>query len=137
MSNFVFEVLVLNSHFIRAILDLNSEYPVCLVMYLFPSFIALVLKKQNLRAIFVCNLFVGFTGITWFVILTWALVEPKILPQKKDDGKLCPNCFELIRYTAIFCHHCHQPVAKTEADNKPKCSTDGKANTKAGNVKPN
>ena len=81
MSDFVFEVLFLNTQFIKAILDLSSDYPLCFLFYLIPSAIAFVLKKHNLRSIFVCNLFLGFTGITtWFTILIWVFLEPQNVP---------------------------------------------------------
>lgn len=111
MSDFVFEVLLLNAQFIRAILDLNSDYPFCLLFYLIPSAIALLLKKQNLRSIFVCNLFLGFTGITWFVILIWAFVEPENIPPSKPfAAKECQYCKEFIKTAATVCHHCHKSL---------------------------
>lgn len=112
MSDFVFEVLLLNAHFIRALLDLNSDYPICLSMYLIPSVIAFLLKKQNLRSIFVCNLFLGFTGIAWFVVFIWAIVEPeKIKPPKPlPIADVCTHCKELIRPGSKVCHYCHNAL---------------------------
>jgi hypothetical protein len=113
MPEFIFEVLRLNNVFIQAILNFNSDYPLCVSLYLLPSAIAFFSKKHNRRTIFVCNLLLGFTGITWFVILIWAAVEQENKPGKPQIAKECDHCKELIRLSATVCHHCHQELEKT------------------------
>jgi len=42
------------------------------VMYFLPSIIALARSKRDLLAIFLLNLFLGWSVIGWFVALIWA-----------------------------------------------------------------
>jgi hypothetical protein len=44
-----------------------------LVMYFLPSIIALARSKRDLLAIFMLNLFLGWSVIGWVVALVWAL----------------------------------------------------------------
>lgn len=78
------------------------------LVYLLPIFIALIRNCHNLRAIFICNLIFGFTGISWLVILIWAVFVPESKPGEKAIADLCRHCKELIRPSAKRCHHCHQ-----------------------------
>lgn len=110
MSTFVSEILRLNAELVEAIL--NADYALPVLAYLIPSAIALLLKKHNVRIIFICNLLFGFTGIAWFVILIWAVVAPKNIPVKQI-AKECERCKELIRISATVCHHCHQDLKKS------------------------
>ena len=111
MSNFVSEVLRLNAELVEAIL--NADYALPLLAYLIPSAIALLLKKHNVRIIFICNLLFSFTGIAWFVILIWAVFAPENKPSKPPIAKECDRCKELIRSSATVCHHCHQELKKS------------------------
>jgi hypothetical protein len=43
-----------------------------LVMYFLPSIIALARSKRDLVAIFLLNLFLGWSVIGWIVALVWA-----------------------------------------------------------------
>ncbi len=43
------------------------------VMYFLPSIIALARSKRDLLAIFLLNLFLGWSVIGWIVALVWAL----------------------------------------------------------------
>ena len=43
-----------------------------MVMYFLPSIIALARSKRDLLAIFLLNLFLGWSIIGWFVALIWA-----------------------------------------------------------------
>ena len=47
------------------------------VMYFLPSIIALTRSKRDLLAIFLLNLFLGWSVIGWIVALVWALVNDK------------------------------------------------------------
>jgi len=44
-----------------------------LLMYFLPSIIALARSKRDLLAIFMLNLFLGWSVIGWIVALVWAL----------------------------------------------------------------
>jgi len=41
-------------------------------MYFLPSIIALVKSKRDTTAIFLLNLFLGWTAIGWIIALVWA-----------------------------------------------------------------
>jgi hypothetical protein len=43
-----------------------------LVLYFLPSIIALIRSKRDTLAIFLLNLFLGWSVIGWFVALIWA-----------------------------------------------------------------
>ena len=43
------------------------------VMYFLPSIIALVRSKRDTLAIFLLNLFLGWSAIGWIVALVWAV----------------------------------------------------------------
>lgn len=43
------------------------------VMYFLPSIIALARNKRDILAIFLLNLFLGWSGIGWIVSLVWAV----------------------------------------------------------------
>ncbi|MFA5604938.1 MAG: superinfection immunity protein [Dehalococcoidales bacterium] len=46
-----------------------------LAIYFLPTIIAVVRKKRNTLAIFLLNLFLGFTFIGWVVALVWAATK--------------------------------------------------------------
>lgn len=85
-------------------------YTLSSFFYLLPFIIASCRNSCNLRAIFFCNLVFGFTGISWLVILIWSVVATENKPSKKEDGRLCPHCKELIRPDSKVCHHCHRDI---------------------------
>lgn len=45
------------------------------LVYFFPTLCAYRGKKRNARAIFVLNLFLGWTLIGWVIALTWAAMK--------------------------------------------------------------
>jgi hypothetical protein len=45
----------------------------CCTLYMIPAGIAILRKRSNTGAIFVVNLFLGWTLIGWVVALTWAV----------------------------------------------------------------
>jgi len=45
---------------------------IILIIYFFPSLIAGLRRKRNGGAIFVLNLFLGWTLIGWVIALVWA-----------------------------------------------------------------
>ena len=48
-------------------------YGLGFVFYFLPSIIALARSKRNILAIFLLNLFLGWTFIGWVVALVWAV----------------------------------------------------------------
>jgi len=48
---------------------------VVLFAYFIPSIVAACTKKKNGTAIFVLNLFLGWTFIGWIVALVWAVTK--------------------------------------------------------------
>ena len=65
-----------------------------LAIYFLPTFVAVARKKVNEGAIFVLNLFLGWSLIGWVVALVWALSSPETSearPRKKtlksNNGK--------------------------------------------------
>jgi len=45
------------------------------VMYFLPSLIALVRSKRDILAIFLLNLFLGWSVIGWIIALVWAVKQ--------------------------------------------------------------
>jgi hypothetical protein len=53
-----------------------------LVMYFLPSIVALARSKRDLLAIFLLNLFLGWTVIGWVVALVWSVKsEPTVVAR--------------------------------------------------------
>lgn len=48
------------------------------LLYLLPTGIAIIRKRSNTAAIFVLNLFLGWTLIGWVVALVWSVADDKI-----------------------------------------------------------
>lgn len=46
-----------------------------LLMYFLPTIVALVRSKRDTGAIFVLNLFLGWSVIGWIIALVWALKQ--------------------------------------------------------------
>lgn len=44
-----------------------------IVIYMFPTIIALARKKKNVGAIFILNFLLGWTLLGWIVALIWAV----------------------------------------------------------------
>jgi len=61
--------------FIILLLNENSRLGFFLVIYFLPFVVAIVNKKKNTSAIFVLNLFLGWTGIGWVIALIWAVMN--------------------------------------------------------------
>ena len=47
------------------------------ILYFFPAMIAKARKHPNTAAIFVLNIFLGWTFIGWVVALVWAVTNPQ------------------------------------------------------------
>lgn len=52
------------------------------VMYFLPSIIALVRSKRDILAIFLLNLFLGWSVIGWIVALVWALKNDVVVVMR-------------------------------------------------------
>jgi len=52
------------------------------VMYFLPSIIALARSKRDLLAIFLLNLFLGWSVIGWVVALVWAVKTDTPAPMR-------------------------------------------------------
>ncbi len=48
-----------------------------LVVYPIPTIVAKIRKKRNIKAIFILNLFLGWTFLGWVVALVWAFIVDK------------------------------------------------------------
>jgi len=46
-----------------------------LVVYFIPTIVANNMEKKNIMAIFVLNLFLGWTFVGWVIALVWACTE--------------------------------------------------------------
>lgn len=46
-----------------------------LILYFIPAITANSNKKENTGAIFVLNLFLGWTGVGWVLALVWSLMK--------------------------------------------------------------
>ena len=52
------------------------------VMYFLPSIIALARSKRDILAIFLVNLFLGWSVIGWIVALVWALKSDVVVVMR-------------------------------------------------------
>ena len=79
--------------------------------YFIPTIVAKVRHKENINAIFVLNLFLGWTIVGWVVALVWAVSKethdqigtPLTL---KSNSKACPDCAESVKALAKKCRFC-------------------------------
>ncbi len=53
-----------------------------LLMYFLPTIIAIARGKRDVGAIFVLNLFLGWTMIGWIVALVWALKHDPVVVMR-------------------------------------------------------
>ena len=77
-------------------------------LYLLPAIIGR--NKRNAQAIFVLNLFLGWTVLGWIVALVWAVtVDPPNLATKRTQLN-CGACGHPIRQPERYCSHCSAEI---------------------------
>ena len=85
-----------------------TAFALCVALYFLPSIIGH--NKRNFGAIFVLNLFLGWTVIGWIVALIWALtVDSPIAATPALPA--CSNCRTPIEPGQGFCRGCGKPLA--------------------------
>ena len=62
-----------------ASLFLFPFFSLTMVMYFLPSIVALARSKHDLLAIFLLNVFLGWSVIGWVVALVWALKTDRVV----------------------------------------------------------
>lgn len=82
-------------------------FGLCLAMYFLPSILAH--QKHNFAAIFLVNLFLGWTVIGWIVALIWAMTTPAPVPVYAQPN--CSVCRAPIHAGQNFCPGCGRPLA--------------------------
>jgi len=83
------------------------------LMYFLPTIIAR--DKSEGGLIFAVNLFLGWTGVGWFVALIWACAAdtrpvPVRLVPVASAGRFCCQCGTLCVSGAHFCSACGRAV---------------------------
>ena len=75
-----------------------------LIVYFIPNWVANARKHHNANAIFVTNLFLGWTFIGWVAALIWSFTEVKAKTPENIESQLetkeCPFCAETIKAQA-------------------------------------
>lgn len=78
------------------------------LLYFVPAVIAR--KKHNASAVFMVNLFFGWTLIGWVIALVMAVSNPPTVVVQQIaspmTGRACPFCAEQIQPAAVVCKHC-------------------------------
>jgi hypothetical protein len=84
-----------------------------LFFYFVPALIAADRKNPNTTAIFILNLFLGWSLIGWVVALVWACSGENHKASAGAKIYTCPYCDEEIRPAAIKCKHCGSDIEPT------------------------
>ena len=84
-----------------------------LAVYFIPAIVALERLHHNRGAIFVLNLFLGWTLLGWVAALVWACMNPATTaaPLTTKGRVPCPHCSEPIIATASVCRFCGRELA--------------------------
>jgi len=75
-----------------------------LALYFLPSIVGA--KKKNVNAIFMLNLFLGWTLIGWVVALVWAATVEDAPATAPTKNWICNKCHGPVRTTDKFCPSC-------------------------------
>ena len=83
------------------------------LLYLLPTIIAVMRKKENAGAIAIVNLLLGWTFIGWVIALVWSVstqmidVRPApVSTLEATAARLCNNCGKYSPPSARFCANC-------------------------------
>ncbi len=94
-------------------------------IYFIPSVIAYSRSARNFLAIFLLNLFLGWSLVGWLGSLIWALVDdkkepapapffpapaPPALTSAPAPIAYCPQCGQSVGPADQFCSHCGHPL---------------------------
>ena len=84
-----------------------------LAIYFIPTLVAFERLRRNRGAIFVLNLFLGWTLVGWVAALVWAWMNPvtAMAPLETEGRAPCPHCREQIIVTARLCRFCGRELA--------------------------
>jgi predicted RNA-binding Zn-ribbon protein involved in translation (DUF1610 family) len=82
-------------------------------IYFIPTLVAFERFHRNRGAIFVLNLFLGWTLVGWVATLVWACMNPVsvMAPLQTEDRAPCPHCGEQIIVMARLCRFCGGELA--------------------------
>lgn len=96
---------------------------IAVYLYFIPALVASKKKRQDAMAIFVLNLFLGWTFIGWVVALVWAAKTDgvKVIEANQTEftnavtdyhtaTKVCPHCAETVLAAAKICKHCRSDL---------------------------
>ncbi|MDD3760412.1 MAG: superinfection immunity protein [Acidithiobacillus sp.] len=108
-------------------------FALAIVVYFIPSIVAYARRTQNFLAIFLLNLFLGWSLLGWVGSLIWALLDEKkgyaymqvpvaapnnssLSPQPRaimtapptpsSTAVFCPHCGHAVGPEDLFCAHC-------------------------------
>jgi T4 superinfection immunity protein len=88
------------------------------LLYLLPTIIAVMRKKENAGAIAIVNLLLGWTFIGWVIALVWSVSTQMVdvRPAAASTGelstaRLCSHCGKYSAPNARFCANCGGQMA--------------------------
>ena len=78
------------------------------LVYLVPSFVAVVRRRSDLGLIFGVNLLLGWTIVGWVLAMVWAVGarQTRALFRLPSSRMPCPSCGRSLRKEARKCRSC-------------------------------